>query len=294
VRTSAEKTKPATGYKWAKFCGDDGINGTNGNHCYIKYNNTTDDDTVATDVWTASQPYIGFALSDEPTAPETGYDWVRVIPDIKQATGTSTADIMSQSAVTNAIEGIRSGIDMAAADVSASSGTHYHFGRTVSGTIGGTARAILTQCEGTLYINGNSAVITVVNSPGLNVLNKTVDNFYNVIIDGKSTFEDNGRASGNGYVLPIKPGSSIVFAKFWTANANNPRTLLFVVNAKTSSYGASSVEVLSDMQVANGTYGDIQSVYLSAQSRASDCGVTMVTSTYGGQPYNSIVEIGRI
>jgi hypothetical protein len=180
VRTSMAKTKPATGYAWAKFCGDDGVNGTNGENFYFKYN-TIDSDTGATPEWTAGQRYIGFTTSDAPTAPETGYDWVEFIPEIKQTTGTSTADIMSQNAVTNAIEGIRSGIDATTVGISASSGTKYYFGRTVSGTVSGTAEVVLTNCAGTVTLSGNTAKLYIRNCPKLTVNGVTYTNRKNLV-----------------------------------------------------------------------------------------------------------------
>jgi hypothetical protein len=104
ITTSSDSVKPETGYTWAKFVGDDGANGADGKTCYIKYN-TLPQDSGAVPTWSAGQTCIGFKLSSEATAPSTGYNWFRAIPDIKQTAGTNTTDIMSQKAVTDLLNG---------------------------------------------------------------------------------------------------------------------------------------------------------------------------------------------
>lgn len=105
--TSTSKTKPTSGYTWAKFVGVDGatgnpgtpgangqngvsgvngINGTNGKNCYVKFS-TANSITGAVDNWTQGQNlnWIGFAISSTTTPPTltADYKWSKFIDDSK-------------------------------------------------------------------------------------------------------------------------------------------------------------------------------------------------------------------
>lgn len=210
MMTSTSKTKPVSGYTWGKFVGDDGnpgnpgapgtngrdgtngtngTNGADGKNCYIKYS-TTNNITGATDTWTQGQTWIGFALSNSQTIPtdNASYKWSKLIDD-----------------------SIRMSINTASINISASSSTYYYLGQTVSGTISGMATIVLTNCAGTLDINGNNSAIYLNNCPQLEVTGITESNYINVVRDGfiKQTFS---KESGNlnWFVGHFRTGSGII------------------------------------------------------------------------------------
>lgn len=112
--TSSSKVKPAGGYTWMKFIGENGapgapgangrngIDGADGKSCHIKFS-ATDSITGATDTWSQGQSWIGFALSDSAAAPtqNSEYRWSRLMVPVTYVgeireydyTGISTAVI---------------------------------------------------------------------------------------------------------------------------------------------------------------------------------------------------------
>jgi hypothetical protein len=164
VITSHSAAKPSVGYMWAKFVGS---NGADGKSCYIKYN-ALPQDSGATDAWSTGQNYIGIQSITSAAKPATGYMWSKFIDD-----------------------SIRTGIDSNVLGISASSDTHYYLGRTVSGTISGTATVVLTHCAGSITVLGNNAKVYIVNSPLLTLTTGsiTINNYHNIFRDGLAVFE---------------------------------------------------------------------------------------------------------
>lgn len=208
MMTSPSKTKPASGYTWVKFVGDDGnpgnpgtsgtngkdgtngangTDGADGKNCYIKYS-TTNDITGATDTWLQGQTWIGFALSNSATAPTSNaeYRWCKFVDD-----------------------SIRKSINTVSINISASSGTYYYLGQTVSGTISGTAEVVLTNCAGTITVSGNTAKIFANNCPKLTVGGKTSSNWQNVFIDGVRTIDRIDNYSSVGIGVGANPTSRV-------------------------------------------------------------------------------------
>jgi len=107
---------------------------------------------------------------------------------VQNTTGSSTTDPISQNAVTTALAGIRTGIDSTAVNITASSGTQYYWGRTISGTISGSATVVLTNCTGTITISGTTAKIYANNCPNLTISGKTTSNWRNVRRDGRAEY----------------------------------------------------------------------------------------------------------
>ena len=108
----------------------------------------------------------------------------------------------------------KGGIDTGSVSITATNGSYYHLGRTVSGTVSGTATVILTHCSGTVTLSGNSAKIYAVNCPNLTINGVTAANWRNVFRDGRAEYI--ARSSS----LNLIEGSSQVVATNVTVGDN--------------------------------------------------------------------------
>lgn len=94
------------------------------------------------------------------------------------------------------------GIDTNNVTITNNSGTQYYLCATVVGTVSGDAEVVLTNCEGTITISGNSTKIYLNNCPKLEVKGINRENWGNVYRDGRAScvaFDDEIILTGDNY-----------------------------------------------------------------------------------------------